>query len=388
MTSGARAEIVVDLAAIRHNVRRLREIAADSLDPGVEPPKMMTVVKADGYGHGVTEVSRAAREGGADWLGAATLEEALAVRDGGDTGPLLCWLTVPGDHWGAAIERDIDVTAYSLVELAEIEAAAERLSVAARVQLKVDTGLTRGGCPAELWPALVAECRAAELRGTLRITGIWSHLACADEPDHPANDSQEKVFLEALDVARQAGLRPEVRHLANSAATVLRPSVRFDMVRCGIATYGLDPAPGVTRDLGLVPAMTVRAPLAMVKSAPAGTSVSYGHTWTADVDTRLGLVPVGYAEGLPRVAANKVEVWLNGKRRPERGIICMDQFMIDLGDDEAHEGDLVEIFGTGHDGAPTALDWARAAGTINYEVVTRIGGRLHRVHVDSERGRG
>lgn len=387
MTSGARAEIVVDLAAIRHNVRRLREIASDAVGPDEVAPKMMTVVKADGYGHGVTEVSRAAREGGADWLGAATLEEAVAVRDGGDTGPLLCWLTVPGDDWGAAIGRDIDVTAYSLVELAEVEAAAKDLGTTARLQLKIDTGLTRGGCLPEDWPALVAECRAAEERGTVRVTGIWSHLACADEPEHPANDSQERVFRDAVAVAEQAGLRPEVRHLANSAGTVLRPSVRFDMVRCGIASYGLDPAPGVTADLGLVPAMTVRAPLAMVKTAAPGTSVSYGHHWTADVDTRLGLVPVGYAEGLPRVASNSVDVWLNGKRRPERGTICMDQFMIDLGDDEAHEGDVVEIFGTGHDGAPTALDWARAAGTINYEIVTRIGGRLRRVHVDSERDR-
>ena len=156
------------------------------------------------------------------------------------------------------------------------------------------------------------------------------------------------------------------------------------MVRCGIASYGLDPAPGVTADLGLVPAMTVRARLAMVEKVAAGASVSYGHTWTAQSDTTLGLVPIGYADGLPRIASNRVEVWHHGTRRPVRGIICMDQFVVDLGSDTARPGDRVEVFGTGHDGAPTAQDWAEAAGTINYEIVTGMGGRLTRVHVDSE----
>ena len=345
---------------------------------------MMTVVKADGYGHGVHEVSRAAREAGADWLGVATIDEAVTVRDGGDSGPLLCWLSVPGEDWDAAITRGVDLTAYSLEELGEIEAAARDLSTTARVHLKVDTGLSRGGCLPEDWPALVTEAHSGEQRGHLRIAGVWSHLACGDDPQHRANDSQEQVFREALTVAEDAGLRPDVRHLANSAAAVLRPSAHFDMVRCGIASYGLDPAPGVTHDLGLVPAMTVQARLAMVKTIAAGSSVSYGHTWTAPTETTLGLVPVGYAEGLPRVASNRVDAWHDGVRRPVRGTICMDQFVIDLGTDDAHSGERVEIFGTGHDGAPTAQDWAEAAGTINYEIVTGIGGRLSRVYVDSE----
>ncbi|WP_067437325.1 alanine racemase [Nocardioides jensenii] len=389
MTSGARAEIVVDLAAIRHNVRRLREIVGSAVSTGSttedgSTTKMMTVVKADGYGHGVHEVARAAREAGADWLGVATIDEAVAVRDGGDSGPVLCWLTVPGEDWDAAITRGIDVSAYSLAELAEIETAARHLATTARVQLKIDTGLSRGGCLPQDWPALTAEARAAESRGHVRITGLWSHLACSDEPEHHANDAQERVFREALDVAERAGLRPEVRHLANSAAAVLRPSAHFDLVRCGIASYGLDPAPGVTRDLGLVPAMTVRARFSMVKRVTAGSSVSYGHTWTASADTTMGLVPIGYAEGLPRLASNKIDAWYDDHRRPVRGIICMDQFMVDLGDDHAEPGDRVEVFGTGHDGAPTAQDWAEAAGTINYEIVTRLGGRLRRIHVDSE----
>lgn len=376
---GARAEIVVDLAAIRHNVRRLREITTRDGNS----PLMMTVVKADGYGHGMLPVAGAAREAGADWIGVATIDEAVALRDGHDRGRILCWLGAPGENYGAAIERDIDVTAYSVDELAEIEQAAVDQGARARVQLKVDTGLCRGGCTYADWPALVAAAREAEERGAVAITGIWSHLACADDPGHVANDRQEQVFRDALAVVEAAGLRPEVRHLANSAASVLRPSAWFDLVRCGIASYGLDPAPGVTDGLGLVPAMTVRARLSMVKRLRTGDAVSYGHRWAAEHDTTVALVPVGYGEGLPRAASNKGEVWFAGKRRPIRGTLCMDQFVIDLGDDEAAAGDEIEIFGTGDDGAVTAQDWAERVNTINYEIVTQIGGRLARRHIDS-----
>ncbi len=346
---------------------------------------MMTVVKADGYGHGMLPAARAARAGGADWLGVATLDEALTLRAGGDTGPILCWLGVPGEDYAAAVELGIDVTAYSLAELDEIEAAARGVGEVARVQVKIDTGLSRGGCAFADWPTLAGAARKAEENGHVRVTGVWSHFACSDDPQHPANDEQEAVFREALVVADDAGLTPEVRHLANSAAAILRPSSRFDLVRCGIASYGLDPAPGQagTAALGLVPAMTVRARLAMVKRIPAGASVSYGHTWTAEQDTTVALVPAGYGEGVPRVAGNRAEVGVGGKRRPIRGVVCMDQFVVDLGDDEAAAGDEVVLFGTGVDG-PTATDWAEAVGTINYEIVTRIGGRFTRRIVDSE----
>ena len=165
---------------------------------------------------------------------------------------------------------------------------------------------------------------------------------------------------------------------------MLRPSARFDAVRCGIAIYGLDPAPGVTVDLGLVPAMTVRARLAMVKRLDAGEGVSYGHTWTTDRPTTVGLVPAGYGDGVPRHASNVAEVSVAGVRRPVRGRICMDQFLVDLGDDDVAEGDEVVLFGRGGLAEPTAQDWAEACGTINYEIVTRIGGRMHRTHVDLE----
>jgi alanine racemase len=371
-----RPEIVVDLGAIRRNVGILRDLVApDGSD-------VMVVVKADGYGHGMLEAASAARRAGAPWLGVATIEEAVRLREHGDTGRILSWLTVPGDDWAAAIDRDVDVTAYTLAELAEIRAAVT--ATPARLQLKIDTGLSRGGSTAALWPDLVAAARAGEADGVWRVTGIWSHFACSDEPAHPANESQERAFLDAVAGAEGAGLRPEVRHLANSAAAILRPSSRFDLVRCGIASYGLDPAPGQTPDLGLEPAMTVVAPLALTKSIPAGAGVSYGHTWTAPGPTRVGLVPLGYGDGVPRHAGNTAETWVDGKRRPIRGRICMDQFVVDLGEEGAAAGDEVVLFGPGSSGEPTADDWARACGTIHYEIVTRIGGRLRRRYVGGD----
>jgi alanine racemase len=379
-----RPEIVVDLAAIRHNVGALRDLVApDGAD-------VMVVVKADGYGHGMLESAAAARDAGAPWLGVATIEEALRVRAGGDDGRLLCWLTVPGDDWGAAIDADVDVTAYTTDELEEIRAAVGGQGRRrARVQLKVDTGLSRGGAPSDDWADLVRSARAGEADGLWQVTGVWSHFACSDEPGHPANQAQELAFRDALAMAEQAGLRPEVRHLANSAGALLHPSSRFDLVRCGIAAYGLDPAPGRSPDLGLRPAMTVTAPLALTKKIPAGAGVSYGHTWTAPSATQVGLVPLGYGDGVPRHASNAAEVWVDGKRHRIRGRVCMDQFVVELDDDSGDggpaAGDEVLLFGPGTAGEPTADDWARACGTIHYEIVTRIGGRLRRRYVGADR---
>ena len=373
MTTFDRAEIVVDLAAIRHNVRLLRDTT------GVQ---VIAIVKADGYGHGMIESARAARDAGAEWIGVATLDEALALRSAGDQGRLLCWLTVPGESYDEAVALDVDVTAYSVTELDAIAAAAAGAGRVARVQIKVDTGLSRGGVPAAQWSEVLGRAREGELAGSWQITGVWSHFACSDEPDNPANDLQESRFLVALAAAEQAGLQPEIRHLGNSAAALLRPSSRFDAVRCGIAIYGLDPAPGHTPDIGLVPAMTVRARLAMVKRVEAGDSVSYGHTWTAEHPTSIGLVPVGYGDGVPRHASNAAQVAVAGKRRPIRGRVCMDQFVVELDGDLPEAGTEVVLFGAPVDGRPTAQDWAEASGTINYEIVSRIGGRMTRRYVD------
>ncbi len=374
----ARAEVVVDLDAIRANVATLKERVGDAL--------MMTIVKADAYGHGIVESARAARAGGADWLGTAVAEEALALRAAGDTGRILTWLTVPGEDYTRSIEADVDVTAYTVAEVDAIAAAARSLGVRARVQLKIDTGLSRGGATPDQWPALVKAAADAEQVGALRVTGIWSHFACSDEPDHPSNDAQEKAFVHALQVVDAVGVEPEVRHLSNSAGALLRPWSAYDLVRCGIASYGLSPAPDVvtSAELGLVPAMTARARLAMVKRLPAGASVSYGHTWTTERDTTVGLVPVGYGDGVPRHASSAAHVLAGGRQRLVAGRVCMDQLVIDLGDDSVAAGDEVVLFGTGEDGAPTAQDWAEACGTISYEIVTRIGGRFVRRHVSSK----
>ena len=371
----ARAEIVVDLDAVRHNVRTLKE--------RVEGRALMVVVKADGYGHGMLEVARAAREAGADWLGVAVVEEALALREAGYDGPLLTWLAVPGEDFRPALEHAVDVTAYTVEELDEIREAARATRTVARVQLKIDTGLSRGGSSQEAWPDLVAAAVAAERAGEIAVTGIWSHFACSDEPEHPANDAQEEVFRWALDLAEQSGLRPEVRHLCNSAGALTRPSSWFDLVRCGIAAYGLTPMPEVASsdDRGLIPAMTVRSRLAVVKGVRAGSGVSYGHTYVTPHDTTVGVVPVGYGDGIPRHASSKAPVLAAGQARPIAGRVCMDQFVLDLGESEAAPGDPVVLFGPGKDGEPTAQDWAEACGTINYEIVTRIGGRMQRRYV-------
>jgi alanine racemase len=366
---------VVDLAALRDNVATLRDRVA--------PAALMVVVKADGYGHGMAEAARAARAGGADWLGVAVIEEALALRAAGDTGRMLTWLGVPGEDYRAAIAADVDLTAYTAAEVSEIRAAAAAAGRPARLQLKVDTGLGRGGAVEAEWPDVVAAAVDAERSGAVRVTGIWSHFACADEPEHPANDAQEQAFRRALEVAVAAGLRPGVRHLANSAAALTRPSARFDLVRCGLAAYGLSPIPqrASAAGLGLVPAMTVRARVAVVKRVPAGSGVSYGHTYVTGRETTLAVVPVGYGDGVPRSGSSAAPVLMAARRRSIAGRVCMDQFVVDVGDDAVAPGDEAVLFGPGAAGEPTAEDWARACDTISYEVVTRLGGRFTRRHV-------
>ena len=370
-----RAELVVDLDALRANVRTLAAACA--------PAALMVVVKADGYGHGMVPVARAAREAGADWLGVATIDEALCLRRAGDTGPLLCWLGVPGEDFAAAITADVDVTAYTTAEVTEIAAAARRTGRRARLQLKVDTGLSRGGATAADWPGVVAAALAASRDGDVEVTGTWSHFACADDPDHPANAAQEQAFAAALDVAEEAGLAPGLRHLCNSAGALTRPRARYDLVRCGLAAYGLSPVPDhrTSEDLGLVPVMTARAQVALTKQVAAGAGLSYGHTYVAERDTTVALVPVGYGDGVPVHGSSVAPVLVAGERRTVSGRVCMDQFLVDVDGQPVSAGDEVVLFGDGATGAPTAEEWARACGTISYEIVTRVGGRFRRRYV-------
>ncbi|MDC2955363.1 alanine racemase [Streptomyces gilvifuscus] len=378
-TAPLRARAEIDLAALRANVRTLRALA-----PGAQ---LMAVVKSEAYGHGAVRCARAAVEAGAGWLGTATPEEALALRRAGLPGRIMCWLWTPGGPWREAVEADIDVSVSGMWALAEVTAAARAAGVPARVQLKADTGLGRNGCqPGEDWAELVAEALRAEADGVLRITGLWSHFACADEPGHPSIAAQLALFREMVGYAERQGVRPEVRHIANSPATLTLPDSHFDLVRTGIALYGISPSPelGTSADFGLRPVMTLSANLALVKHVPGGHGVSYGHHYVTSGRTTLGLVPLGYADGIPRHASGNGPVLVGGKWRTVAGRIAMDQFVVDLGGDEPPVGAEAVLFGPGDRGEPTAEDWAQAAGTIAYEIVTRIGTRVPRVYVNEQ----
>ncbi|MDT7545268.1 MAG: alanine racemase [Actinomycetota bacterium] len=375
-----RTEARVDLAAVRHNVGVLAEGAAGGAG-------VMAVVKADGYGHGLVPTARAAAQGGAAWLGVAFLEEALALRAAAVELPILAWLTTPGEDLRPAVAAGIDLGIYSLAELAAAVAAARTTGVTARVQLKADTGLSRGGAQPADWPELCEAAAKAEADGAVKVSGLWSHFAFADGgADHPTNSRQTAVFREALDIAARAGLEPEVRHLANSAATLTAPATHFDLVRPGLAVYGLSPVPdiGSPADLGLRPAMTLLSTVALTKRVPAGSGVSYLHRYVTSAATSLALVPLGYADGVPRSATNLAQVQLRGRRRTIAGTVCMDQFVLDVGEDDVDAGDEVVLFGPGTGGEPTAQDWADWLGTINYEIVTRVGARVPRTYTGEQ----
>jgi alanine racemase len=371
----SRASARVDLAAIGANVARLAEAAAGA--------RVMTVVKADGYGHGILPVARAALAGGASWLGVAFGDEALGLRAAGIDAPLLALLATPGDDLAALAAAYVDVGVSDVERLAAAAEAGVAAGRPVRVHLKADTGLGRAGATVADWPQLVEAAAKREADGTVRVAGLWSHFACADAPGHPTVGRQQAAFAEALDIAERAGLRPDVRHLANSAATLTMPATHYDLVRPGIAVYGLSPGPdvGTARDLGLRPAMTLIATVALAKRVPGGHGVSYGHRYTTPAETTLALVPLGYGDGVPRHATNACDVLLAGKRRRVAGTVCMDQFVLDVDDDPVAAGDEAVLFGPGEAGEPTADDWAAAIGTIGYEIVTRIGPRVPRVYV-------
>jgi alanine racemase len=370
---------VIDLDAIRHNVRRLAAAAS--------PAEVMAVVKADAYGHGAVPVARAALEAGASWLGVAHISEALALRAAGIDAPLLAWLHTTESNFGAAVAAGVDIGC-SGWELEHIVAAAQEQERPARVHLKVDTGLGRNGATLDTWDQLVGEAVEYQDQGLLRVVGIFSHLAVADEPERPETDQQLAAFREVLAVAEDAGVDPEVRHLANTPATLSRPDTHFDLVRVGLGIYGLSPFAGQTSaELGLRPAMTLRTLVSQCKEVPAGQGVSYGLRYRTSGRSTLGLIPVGYADGVPRIATGG-PVRVAGTTYPVVGRIAMDQMVIDLGRMGPTGVDLLgaeaELFGDGAEGGPTADDWARAAGTINYEIVTRISPRIPRRFINEQ----
>lgn len=374
----------VDLDAIASSVRACITATRRGTGPGGAGPEVMAVVKADGYGHGMVPAARAALAAGAHWLGCAQVAEALTLRAAGIQAPILSWLNAPGDSMEGAVAAGVDVAASAPWAVHELATAARRCGRVARVHLKADTGMARNGATRQDWPDLVRAAAEQAAAGTVEVVGVMSHLAHADTPDHPEIGAQVSRFTEALEVAAALGVRPALAHLANSAATLTRPDTHFDLVRPGLACYGLSPVRGVPAgDLGLTPAMTLETAVALVKRVAAGQGVSYGHRWHAPEAMSLALVPLGYADGIRRAASGRAEVWIGGRRRPVVGAVCMDQFLAGCDGDDVRAGERVVLFGPGAAGEPTAEDWAGWLDTVSYEVVTAVGTRVPRVYVGS-----
>ena len=394
----------VDLAAIRHNLGVLRAAAPGALQ--------LATVKANAYGHGLLPVARAALDGGADWLGVAQLAEAFTLRRGLDEAgvaradaPILAWISTSSSDFAAAIEADIDLSVSWTWVLADICAAAREAGRPARVHVKIDTGMSRAGSTLADLPALASALRMAADDGLVDVVGAWSHMSRADDLSEAGNASTAshvRIFEEGLAILADAGVTPRIRHLSATSGILWHPEAHYDMVRAGIGLYGLSPDPAVaaSEELGLIPALELRAPLTSVKVIEEGTPASYGGTWVAPTRRWIGLVPLGYGDGILRAVSNKARVVAHTASGPSHapivGRVCMDQFMVDLGPAEgspgtptarsgqapAAPGDIATLFGSGAGGEALADDWAQAAGTINYEIVTHLGAHIPRIYRD------
>ncbi len=360
------SRVEVDLAAIRDNVVRLREIAGTDL---------CAVVKADGYGHGAVPVARAARDAGARWLAVALVEEGVALRDAGIDAPILLLAEPPVDAVEALLAHDLTPMAYSPAFLARLDAAGRDRGRRVAVHVKVDTGMGRVGVPESGWGGTLEMLDAAT---GLEVDGFATHLACADEPARDTTSRQLDAFDRFLTDAARHGFEPRWVHAANSAGTIAHPRARHTLVRCGIGIYGLSPSGEVdAAAAGLRSAFTLTSQVAYPKHVAAGTAVSYGHRWHAPSDGWLATVPIGYADGVPRAVGGNVDVVVAGRRAPLVGAVCMDQLMVWCGDHEPRVGDRVELLGGS---GPRVEEWAAAADTITYEIATGLTGRLPRVH--------
>ena len=370
----SRAVAEVDLSAIAHNLKLIKDKTNS---------QVLAVVKADAYGHGLINVAKAAVAAGADWLGTALLEEGISLRAAGVKAPLICWLTPLGEDFKTAIKNNIDLSVSSVELLAELIEAGRAVNIVPRIHLEVDTGMTRGGVRND-WAEFVAEVAKAVKDNGVEVVGIWSHFARADEPEQSFNQQQLDTFHKRLAILISQGINPQYVHIANSAAALTNKEAYKNIVRWGIGLYGLSPdviTLGDSDKLNLKPAMKLKAKLHLVKAVEAGAHVGYGGTAIVKADTKIGVVTIGYADGIPRNTNNSAGVFINGKRAPLLGRVSMDQFVVDLGvDSKAKTGDEVVIFGDGSAGEYTVDEWASAAGTINYEIVTRIGPRVPRIY--------
>jgi alanine racemase len=369
LPAGALREATVDVGAIEDNVRHLRRLTGS---------EVIAVVKADGYGHGAVRTALAALAGGATRLGVSDITEALALRRAGIDAPIVAWLHAPGADFAEAAARGVELGISSLDQLQKAAAAASA-DRPVGVHLKLETGLSRNGIAPDDFRVVFAEAARLERIGRVRVVALFSHLSNASTDDDRA---ALRAFEEGVGVAASLGLAPPLRHLAATHAAIDLPESRLGCVRIGIGLYGLSPfADRTSADLGLRPAMTLRGSIAAVRRVPAGKGVSYGYDYRAERDTTLALVPLGYADGVPRQASGAGPVMIGGRRYTVAGRIAMDQFVVDVGDAPVAVGDEVVLFGDPTLGAPAATDWAEAAGTINYEIVTRIGPRVPRRQV-------
>ena len=370
----SRAVAEVDLTAIAHNLKLIK---------GKTDTQVLAVVKADAYGHGLIPVAKAAVAAGADWLGTALLEEGIALRAAGVKAPLICWLTPLGEDLKIAIKNNIDLSVSSVELLEEVIDAGRAANIVPRIHLEVDTGMTRGGVRGE-WPEFVSQIAKAVKDNGVEVVGFWSHFARADEPDQSFNQQQLDTFDKQLALLIAQGINPQFVHIANSAAALTNNDAAKNIVRWGIGLYGLSPDVNTLGDsamFNLKPAMKLKAKLHLVKNAEAGALVGYGGSATVAKNTKIGIVAMGYADGIPRNTSDLAGVFVDGHRAPLLGRVSMDQFVVNLGaTSNAKTGDEVVVFGDGALGEYTVDDWASACGTINYEIVTRIGPRVPRIY--------
>lgn len=374
MTSQAPARALISRRAFTQNIEVVRKHTDATL---------MAIVKANGYGHGVELIAQWAWEAGIDWLGLAQLNEALTLRQSHTHGHVLAWIFAPGADFQRAIEQNIDLSVGATWAIDEIEAAARACRRPARIHVKVDTGMTRGGFDLDQLPSVFARVKKLAAEGIIQIVGLWSHLACADDPHSDAATAlQVDRFEQARSLAKEAEVEIPFCHLAASSGILWHPETHYDMVRPGIVLYGLSPNPAYVTgpELGLEPLMTLEANVILTREVPEGVGISYGHTHITDEPTRLAVVPVGYADGISRRASNALSVTLNGKQAPIRGVVCMDQFVVNA--PHAHAGDTAVLFGPEHKGYLTADNWAEKTDTINYEIFCNLGPRIPRIPVE------
>lgn len=363
----------VDLAAIRHNV--------SLIDTRVGEAEVMGVVKGYAYGHGNPNAARAMLQGGATRLGVARIAEALHLRDSGVTAPIHVFTEAPLGAAPTMIAADLTPTVYTEAFAGALSAAAQEAGKITGVHVKLDTGMHRVGLPAD---AVADAIKVLRDLPNLEIEGAWSHLAVADVPGHPFTARQLALFLELVETIERAGVQLRFKHVANSAAALSLPESAFDLVRCGIASYGLQPGVDLPGSEELRPALSLRARTSMVKRVPAGDALSYGLRYELSETSNVVTVGAGYADGYDRRLSGRADVLIAGRRHRVSGTVCMDQFMVDVGDNDVDVGATVTLIGEDSGERISAEELAEAIGTINYEVTTRIPSRVPRVYLNEE----